>query len=137
MKTIVRVRRSDYHLDTIPTPFMEGWRGKAFSDEEFEAFDLQNMLGKPAILTIIEDGEYRAINGISRLIAGMTPPARFNDEVFLSLEPGEFNETVYNGLSDKMKAIIAESPEFKALNGHAVKAATREQPSDAASQSTR
>jgi len=89
-------------------PFMEGWRGKSFTDDEFEAFDLQNMLGKAAILTIVEDGEYRVINGISRLLAGMKAPEMFNKQVYLSLEPGEFDEAVFDGLSDKMKDIIRQ-----------------------------
>lgn len=104
-------------------PFMEGWRGKAFTDEEFEAFDLKNMLGKPAIVTIVEDGEYRVINGISRLIAGMQAPAMVNKQVYLSLEPEEFDSTVFDGLSDKMKETIGQSPEFQGLNGKAIDAA--------------
>lgn len=104
-------------------PFMEGWRGKSFTDDEFEAFDLQNMLCKPAIVTIVEDGEYRVINGISRLIAGMTPPVMVNSAIYLSLEPGEFDEGVFNSLSDKMKDIIRQSPEYQGLNGKVIDAA--------------
>lgn len=103
-------------------PFMEGWRGKSFTDDEFEAFDLQNMLGKAAILTIVEDGEYRVINGISRLLAGMKAPEMFNKHVYLSLEPGEFDVAVFDGLSDKMKDTIRQSPEYQALNGKAIDA---------------
>lgn len=98
-------------------PFMEGWRGKAFTDEEFEAFDLRNMLGKPAIVTIVEDGEYRVINGISRLIAGMTAPVQANPDTYLCLEEGEYDGTVFDKLSDKLKETIRQSPEWKALNG--------------------
>lgn len=98
-------------------PFMESWRGKAFSDDDFEAFDLQNMLGKAAILTVVEDGEYRVINGISRLLAGMTPPNQINDTVYLSLEPGDYDAAVFDKLSEKMKETIRQSPEWKALNG--------------------
>ena len=115
-------------------PFMEGWRGKSFTDDEFEAFDLQNMLGKAAILTIVEDGEYRVINGISRLLAGMKAPEMFNKQIYLSLEPGEFDEAVFDGLSDKMKDIIRQSPEYQALNGKiidgVVKAASNDAPFD-------
>lgn len=98
-------------------PFMEGWRGKAFSDDEFEAFDLRNMLGKPAILTVVEDGEYRVINNISRLMTGMTAPTQHNPSLYLSLEPGEYDPLVFDMLSDKMKDTIRQSPEWKALNG--------------------
>lgn len=104
-------------------PFMEGWRGKAFSDDEFEAFDLQNMLGKPAILTVVEDGEYRVIGNVSRLMTGMTAPAQLNQSVYLSLEDGEYDDVVFAGLSEKMKETIKLSPEWKARNGFAEPAA--------------
>lgn len=98
-------------------PFMEGWRGKAFSDEEFEAFDLKNMLGKPAIITVVEDGEYRVINGVSRLMSGMVAPVQFNPSIYLSLDPEEYDGQMFDMLSDKMKETIRLSPEWKALHG--------------------
>jgi hypothetical protein len=98
-------------------PFMEGWRRKAFTDEEFEAFDLRNMLGKPAILTIVEDGEYRVINNVSRLMAGMQAPPQHNSSVYLSLEPEEYDGQLFDMLSDKMKETIRQSPEWQELNG--------------------
>ena len=98
-------------------PFMEGWRGKAFTDEEFEAFDLRNMLGKPAIITVVEDGEYRVINGVSRLMSGMIAPTQANASLYLSLDPEEYDAQVFDMLSDKMKETIRQSPEWKALNG--------------------
>jgi hypothetical protein len=104
-------------------PFMEGWRGKAFTDEEFEAFDLRNMIGKPAIITIVEDGEYRVINGISRLMSGMTAPEQSNKSVYLSLDPAEFDEMTFTGLHEKTKETIRQSPEWKTLNGIALPAA--------------
>jgi len=102
-------------------PFMEGWRGKAFTDEEFEAFDLRNMLGKAAILTIVEDGEYRVINNVSRLMAGMTAPTQHNASIYFSLAEGEYDPQVYDMLSDKVKETISLSPEWKELNGLAPK----------------
>lgn len=98
-------------------PFMEGWRGKAFTDDEFEAFDLRNMLGKAAILTIVEDGEYSVINNISRLMSNMTAPTQHNPSVYLSLEPEEYDAQLFEMLSQKMREKISLSPEWKALNG--------------------
>lgn len=98
-------------------PFMEGWRGKAFSDDEFEAFDLRDMLGKPAIITVVQDGDYSNINGISRLMSGMTPPVQVNPNIFVSLEQGEFDRAAFDKLSDKMKQTIESSPEWAALHG--------------------
>ncbi|MGX7703821.1 phage replication initiation protein, NGO0469 family [Methylobacterium sp. Gmos1] len=100
-------------------PFMEAWRSKSFTDEEFEAFDLRKMLGVPCILTLVQDGDYMAINGISKLIAGMAPPVQKNPSIYLSLEPGEFQPHLFDGLSEKMKETIRKSPEYAALTGQA------------------
>lgn len=101
-------------------PFMESWRGKAFSDDEFEAFDLRDMLGKAAIVTVVEDGDYRVINGVSRLISGMTAPVQSNAAIYLSLDPSEYDAAVFDKLSEKMKETIRLSPEWRALNGLSV-----------------
>jgi hypothetical protein len=102
---------------------MEAWRSKAFTDDEFEAFDLRNMLGKPCVLTIVEDGDFMTINGISKLIAGMAPPVQHNLSIFLSLEQDDFVPAVYAQLSEKMQGIIAQSPEYKILTGQMVEPA--------------
>jgi hypothetical protein len=39
------------------------------------------------------------------------PPA------FLSLDRAEFDQSVFDGLSERLKEIISASPEFKALTG--------------------
>lgn len=96
-------------------PFMESWRGKAFTDDEFEAFDLQDMLGKACILTLVEDGDYMAIQGISRLMAGMAAPVQVNRDVYFSLD--EFDLTAFNQLSDKLKDVIRKSPEYARVTG--------------------
>lgn len=96
-------------------PFMEAWRGKAFTDEEFENFDLQNMLGKACILTLVEDGDFMAIQGISRLMTGMQAPVQVNKDVYFSFD--DFNESVFNGLSEKLKETIRKSPEYARATG--------------------
>ena len=54
---------------------MEGWRGKQFTKEELEGFDLFNILGKSCILTVVHnvqsDRTYANITGIGKLMAGM------------------------------------------------------------------
>ncbi|WP_342150256.1 phage replication initiation protein, NGO0469 family [Methylorubrum sp. SB2] len=94
--------------------FMEAWRSKAFTDDEFENFDLRNMLGKPCILTLTEDGDYMNVNGITKLMAGMTTPEQVNPSLYFSLAPGEFEPHVFDGLSDKLKELIRKSPEYVA-----------------------
>jgi hypothetical protein len=97
---------------------LESWRGRKFSAPELEAFDLKNVLGKPCIMQIVhnqKDGGkvYANINNIMGLMPGMTVPPAQNPPVFFSL--AAFDKSVYDGMSDRMKELIAASPEYKAL----------------------
>lgn len=59
--------------------FLEGWRGKKFSDAEAADFDIAKLLGVPAMLTVTEytnaNGEKRTkIASASPLMKGMEKP---------------------------------------------------------------
>jgi hypothetical protein len=55
---------------------LDSWRGKAFTDEEAEAFDVSTVLGKPCMLTVMhtqKDGKtYANITGIGPLPKGIS-----------------------------------------------------------------
>lgn len=55
---------------------LESWRGKAFTDEEAEGFDVSALLGKPCMLTVmhtVKDGRtYANIAGIGGLPKGIS-----------------------------------------------------------------
>lgn len=102
---------------------LESWRGAKFNDHDFgpDGFDVRNLLGVPATLTIVHsesDGKnYSNIASIGKAMKGVTMPAPVNAPVYLSLEPHAFDRAVFDGLSDKLKAFIAESPEYGAIFG--------------------
>lgn len=51
-----------------------GWRGKDFTDQEIESFDLDVLIGKNCMLSIvINDKGYANIQGISGLMETLTP----------------------------------------------------------------
>lgn len=54
---------------------LESWRGKAFSAEELKGFDMQNILGKPCLISVIEeeknDRKYAKIASIASMPKGM------------------------------------------------------------------
>lgn len=62
--------------------FLEGWRGKKFTDEEAAAFDVSSVLGKACLLTIAEttkgDETYSNVAGASPLMKGMVAPQAEN-----------------------------------------------------------
>lgn len=56
--------------------FLEGWRGKTFTDEELAGFDLDKIVGTNAILSLVHnstDGKtYCNIDSAAALLKGMT-----------------------------------------------------------------
>lgn len=57
---------------------LESWRGKAFTMEELDGFDLERLLSVPALLNIIEEkkanGTFANVASIMRLPKGMEAP---------------------------------------------------------------
>ena len=54
---------------------LESWRNKAFTPEELKGFDLQNILGKPCLLSVVEEekngNKYSKIASIASIPKGM------------------------------------------------------------------
>ena len=42
-------------------------------------------------------------------------PKQFNPSLYFSLDPMEFDQDVFDGFSEKMQALIADSPEYLAI----------------------
>jgi len=63
-------------------PFVEGYIGTALDDEEAYAFDLEDLLGKPCMLTVIHatkgDNTYANIVSASPLPRGLEAPDQVN-----------------------------------------------------------
>ena len=91
---------------------LEQWRGQTFTSAELKAFSLKNLLGKPAMLTLIhrtsqQGRPYCAIAGASKLPKSMKAPAKsFNDEVYYEIEQGEGGQfaDMPEWLQDKIRA---------------------------------
>ena len=96
------------------------WRGKDFTVEEAEAFDLTVLLGQPCMINIIHKPAksdpskiYANIGSISRVPKGMAVPKAINPIFELSYDQFDFNK--YNTLPDFIKTKMATSVEYKAL----------------------
>ena len=101
---------------------LESWRGKSFVDDDFEgpnAFNTKKLIGAPCTLTIThstKDGKtFAQIAGIGKMMKGITAPPLTNPKAYLALEVDGWSPEIYANLSDKMKQIIAGSPEYKDL----------------------
>lgn len=55
---------------------LESWRGRQFTEEELQGFDVETILGKPCMLNIIHNNKqgttYANVVGVMRLGKGMT-----------------------------------------------------------------
>lgn len=64
---------------------LEGWRGKKFTDEEAGAFDVAAIIGKAAMLSVVEstsgDRTYSNIAGIGSLPKGIPAPSVENEPI--------------------------------------------------------
>lgn len=104
------------HEKAVLTKFLEGWRGRAFTDEERNGFDLTVLLGQPCLLTLVQNGDYVNVSSAVKLPKGMPPLLPVGPLVMFDLS--KFDRNVYDSFSDHLKATIAKSPEYdKAVGG--------------------
>ena len=104
---------------------LESWRGRKFNDADFGpgGFDVRNLLGKVCTLTITHsasengDRQYANITAIGAAMKGINIPEQINASVYLSLEPDRFDGHAFDGLSDKLKDFIRQTPEYRDLTG--------------------
>jgi len=97
---------------------LQGWRGKQFTPEELQGFDLKNILGKAAMLSVVASDKGKSyISSISALPKGMPVPEQFNVNTFFSLE--DFSRGVFEELPKGIQKIIEKSPEYQSIAGTA------------------
>ena len=97
---------------------LEGWRGRAFSEDEAKAFDITKLLGVPCLVNVIhkekKDGGVRAeIASISAMPKGFTCPEQINPSVVFTVN--DFNWDVFEVFPEWIKDKIRTSREYKAM----------------------
>lgn len=102
---------------------LESWRGKTFTDADFikgpGGFEIQNIIGVGCYLSIVhttKDGKtYANIKAVSKLPRGTQVPPPENPRNFVWLTKDEFVESCFDHLTDGLKRIVTDSPEYKKL----------------------
>lgn len=103
---------------------LESWRGVPFSENDFGpgGFDIQNILGKACLLTIVHSENngknYANISAVSKLMKGMQPPKVENETVYLWLTPERWDAATFGKLSQGLQQAIMKSPEYAEINGN-------------------
>jgi len=99
---------------------LKSWRGKDFTNEEAESFDITKLLGAPCMINIIhKPGKsdpaktYQQIAGITGVPKGVPVPELINPIFCLSYD--EFDEDKFETLPDFIKEKMKGSIEYAAI----------------------
>ncbi len=93
------------------------WRGKPFTSDELEGFDLRNVLGHPCLINVVhnksKDGTktYTNVAGITPLPKGMDAPPLINELLYF-----DFDRPVET-LPEWLQKMIGENPDKPEENG--------------------
>jgi hypothetical protein len=94
---------------------LESWYGKTFDDRELEAkgFDVEKLLGRPALLNIShsEDGKYANIKSVNPPMKGVEQAPQLNASRLFDLDAP--SAAVWATLSDKTREFISKCEEVK------------------------
>lgn len=106
------------HEKSAMRKHLESWRGRKFTNEEAQSFDLTKLLGATCLLNVVHnerDGQTQAdITSIMALPKGMPEcPPPINPVLIFDL--GDFDQAIFGKLSQGLRDRIGQSQEYKAL----------------------
>lgn len=88
---------------------LTSWRGRAFTEEELEGFDVSKVLGAPCMLNIVtaekNDKTYSNISSVTPLMKGLPVPNLVNKKVLFELSADTIGqiEELPQWIGDKIK----------------------------------
>lgn len=112
------------HVKSNLRKFLESWRGKSFTEEQSEAFDITMLLGKSCLLSVIHtvaknNNTYAEVSGVNLLPSEMQCPDQINKTQELSYD--KWNQKLFESLPDFIKNKIISSDEYKEMdNPHVI-----------------
>lgn len=96
---------------------LQTWRGRVFTEQELEGFDIKNVLGKSCMIQVIHNksGEkiYANIAAIMPLMKGVAPLTPENPPVFYSI--ADHQDQIPAGVPDWVRDTIKTSDEWQAF----------------------
>ncbi len=102
------------HKKSNLRPLLVSWRGRDFTQEEEDTFNVLDLLDETFLINVIHNesgGQIYANIGALLPLAKKDCPARVNDLVAFDLS--EFDQKVFDGLSEKMQNKIKQSSEWE------------------------
>lgn len=108
------------HENSILRQRLESWRGRPFTDADFGNFELSTLLGVPALFQISHTT--KGDKTYANMTAIMIPPNMKKREdwpkpetEFIHFDLENFNQEVFDKLSEGLQNTIKKSPEYQAL----------------------
>ena len=93
--------------------FIETWYGKKFTDDAIREFDTRELLGRPAMLSVVlsEDGNYANIASAAALPKGMEAPKARSELIDFDVE--EWDDAAFQKLPEWLQELIKKSTQYK------------------------
>lgn len=114
-RTISKTYTQSLHERSSLYKDLVSWRGREFTGEELNAFDLRSVLRAPCLLSIVhrktENGVYANISSIMRLPRGMEAPKGEREPILFDVEECETGEL--SKLPEWLQKRVRESAEWK------------------------
>lgn len=92
---------------------LESWRGRSFTADELNGFDVKNVLGAYCMLSIVHNAEgdrtYANVKGIMPVPKGMEKFQPANKNVYFDIDTGDINT-----LPEWVQNVVKKSDEWKA-----------------------
>jgi hypothetical protein len=96
---------------------LEAWRGRQFTEAECRGFDLNNILGKPCMLTVIANEKGKSkVSAVAAMPKGLKAPEPVNPVSAFWIE--EWDQAAFDAIPKGIREIIEKSDEYKARQGN-------------------
>lgn len=94
-------------------PFIEAWLGKKYTDEGFADFELFDLVGKPAMLSVglSQDGQYANIASAAALPKGLQAPKAKSE--FFTFDVEAWDQAAFEKLPEYLQEKIQNSSQYK------------------------
>lgn len=99
---------------------LKSWRGKDFTAEEAENFDVSKLIGVPCLINLIHTPKksdpsvvYETISSITPLMKGLECPPQFNESFEFSVS--DFKQEAFDKLPEFFQKEVQKSKEYKAM----------------------
>lgn len=91
---------------------LESWRGRPFTPEELEGFDLKNVVGKPCTVAVYhnENGKARVKN-VNAAMKGIQIPAMYNKPLWFDIDEHGTNSPQYQAVPEWIQEFIKKRVE--------------------------